>query len=98
MLTWTKTEDGWQLSLGQTGVRDSSLPRLEIHRVEGTWVVCVLTPRSGRARTGTAWTLEDAQHTALVEAQEFLDRDCRPPLEQALSSLDGSHAVDEFPE
>ena len=88
MLAWTKTEDGWQLRLRETEPRTSSLPRLEVRRVKGAWVVCLLTQKFGRARTGTAWTLEDAQRAALVEAQEFVDRDYGPLLDRMLSDFD----------
>ncbi len=88
MLAWTKTEDGWQLRLGETEPRSPSLPRLEVRRVKGAWVVCLLTQKFGRARTGAVWSLEDAQRAALVEAQEFLDRGYRPLLDWMLSDLD----------
>lgn len=81
MPAWTKTEDGWQLRLGKTEERAPSLPRLEIRRVEGAWVVCLLTDEFGRARTGTVWSLEEAQRAALVEAQEFLESELRAGVE-----------------
>lgn len=77
MRAWTKTEAGWQLRLGETEALAASLPRLEIHRVKGAWVVCLLTKEFGRARTGTVWSLEEAQRAALVEAQEFLGSELR---------------------
>lgn len=77
MRAWTKTEAGWQLRLGETEALAPSLPRLEIRRVKGAWVVCLLTKEFGRARTGTVWSLEEAQRAALVEAQEFLGSELR---------------------
>ncbi len=89
MLAWTRTEDGWQLQLGEAEARDPSLPRLEVRRVKGAWVICLLTREFGRARTGTIWSLEGAQRAAVVEAQRLLDRGYWPLLDQTLSNLNG---------
>ena len=83
MAIWTKTRGGWRLDLEEAV--EPSLPRLEIHEGKGTWVVCVLGPTSGRARTGSARSLEDAQRAALAEAQAFLDPEYQPLLGELMS-------------
>lgn len=85
MATWTKTREGWRLDLEGAETLEPSLPRLEIHEGKGAWVVCVLGPTSGRARTGFARSLEDAQRAALAEAQAFLDPEYQPLLSELLS-------------
>lgn len=83
MLEWAKRQDGgWQLDLREAGSR---LPRLELHQGKGTWIICVVGPRSSRARTGAAWGLEEAQRMAVLEAQAFLDARYQPLLSQLLS-------------
>lgn len=87
MAAWKKTEDGWRLGLRGASVLEESLPRIEVRQGKGTWVVCVLALKSGRARTGTSWSLEEAQRAALAEAREFLDQEYQPLLEQLLAEL-----------
>lgn len=86
MIDWTETVDGWRLELGRADGREPSLPRLEIRRGKETWVVCVLGSRSGRACTGTAWSLAEAQRAALAEARGFLDEEHQPLLAELLSA------------
>jgi uncharacterized protein YciI len=85
MAAWTKTGEGWRLNLKETDALEPSLPRLEIHERKETWVLCVLGPTSGRARTGSARSLEEAQRAALAEAQAFLDQEYQPLLSELLS-------------
>ena len=82
MLAWAKTQEGWQLDLKEA---DSRLPRLELHQGKGTWIICVLGPRSSRARTGAGWDLEEAQRMAVLDAQAFLEDEYQPLLSQLLS-------------
>ena len=88
-MAWTETADGWRLELGTADRRGPSLPRLEIHHGKSAWVVCVLGSRSGRASTGTAFSLEEAQRAALVEARAFLDEEQEPLLGELLSEQAG---------
>jgi len=80
MEAWKKMVDGWRLGLEEVDGEAPPLPRLEIHEGRETWVVCVLGPRAGRARTGAAWSLEEAQRVALAEARDFLDPEYLPLL------------------
>lgn len=91
MKTWTQTADGWRLELGRRDATGPSLPRLEIHQARETWVVCVLGSGSGRACTGRAWSLEEAQRVALVEARAFLDEEDRPLLAELPSEQGRRH-------
>lgn len=91
MIAWAETADGWRLELRRTEDRGPSLPRLEIHQGKETWVVCVLGSGSGRARTGTALSVEEAQHAALVEAWTFLDEEHQPLLAELLSEHGRRH-------
>lgn len=91
MIAWTETVDGWRLELAGTDGQGPSLPRLELRQGKESWIVCVLGSGSGRARTGRAWTLEEAQREALVEAREFLDERHRPLLAELLSEHGRRH-------
>jgi hypothetical protein len=91
MIAWTETAEGWRLEIGRTDGGGPSLPRLELHRGKETWVVCVLGSGSGRARTGRAWSLEEAQRAALVEARAFLDEEHQPLLAELLSEHGRRH-------
>ena len=90
MAAWTRTVDGWRLGFEEADGAGPSLPRLEIHEANATWVVCVLAPRAGRARTGAAWSLEEAQRVALLEARNFLGPDYLPRLDALLSERRGA--------
>lgn len=94
MTAWTKTKDGWRLELGAEDGEEPSLPRLEIHTGKGAWIVCVLGPASGRACAGAAWSVEDAQRAAIVEAQKFLDSQYQPLLGQLLSERSAGEVGD----
>ncbi len=77
-MSWVKAQEGWRLDVFREG-DPAELPlRLEVHRANDRWIVCLLSGGSGRVAAGRYETAEEARRAAVVQARALLGLDLEP--------------------